>query len=71
MSSKYSRVASMGSKSSKYGNQRAAYFDKGEQVIVGRASRGIVIKATANYVIVEIDGVQGSYNPRYVESVEA
>lgn len=69
MSSKFNRVASMGSKNSKYGSQRAAYFDKGEQVIVAREKRGIVIKCTTSYVIVEIDGEQTSYNPRYVESV--
>jgi len=69
MASKFNRVASMGSKSSKYGNQRAAYFEKGDTVIVAREHRGVVVKATASYVIVEINGEQAAYNPRYVEEV--
>ncbi len=69
MAGKFNRVASMGSKNSKYGSQRGAYFTKGDQVIVAREQRGVVIKATNAYVIVEINGVQASYNPRYVEEV--
>lgn len=70
MSSKYSRVAKMGSKSSKNGNRRAAYFDKGDQVIVGREHRGVVVKCTKSYVIVEINGEQAAYNPFYVEAID-
>ncbi len=65
--SKYNRVAKMGSKSSKYGTQRAAHFDNGDLVIVNREDRGVVVRSTLHYVIVEINGAQGAYNPRYVE----
>jgi hypothetical protein len=65
--SKFNRVASMGSKSSKYGNQRSETFDKGDKVIIMRETRGIVVKCTSTYVIVNVDGFESAYTLRYVE----
>ncbi len=65
--SKYSRVAKMGSRSSKYGQQRNEMFDKGDKVIIMRETRGIVVKCKSDYVIVNVDGYESAYTLRYVE----
>lgn len=66
MSSKFNRVAKMGSKSSKYGEQRAACFEKGDVVTVD-GLRGIVERSGRGFVHITINGITSSYNPRFVK----